>query len=154
MKRNASLVPLSIDHHHGLILAALIKKDAPKYEKLPQSLDGKVDYTLKAWENELIIHFKNEEDILFPAVKGKSNELDSTIEELLEEHVKIEGLVNSLKTGSDKKAILDELGNILEGHIRKEERILFEEIQKLFPEEELAKLIGAIEPVKELSSKK
>ncbi len=154
MKRNASLTPLSIDHHHGLILAALIKKDAPKYEKLPQSLEGKIEYTLKAWENELMIHFKNEEDILFPAVKGKNNELDNTIEELLEEHVKIGGLVNSLRTDSDKETILNELGNILEGHIRKEERILFEKIQQIFPEEELIKLIGVIEPVKELNSKK
>jgi hypothetical protein len=40
MRRNKSLVPLSHDHFHGLIIAQLIKKGAPPYNVFP---DGFVD---------------------------------------------------------------------------------------------------------------
>ncbi len=148
MKRSEILIPLSQDHHHGLKLAMLISKDAPEYNNLPNDLEGKVLYAINAWEKELSIHFKNEEKKLFPAVKGRSDEIDNLINELLEEHKSIEQLVYSLKENNSKEETLDELSRALKSHIRKEERDLFDKIQIEFSEDELKNLVEKIEPVK------
>lgn len=148
MKRHKHLIGLSHDHHHGLRLAQLIKSDAPEYKDLPNDVEGKVKYTIDAWENELNHHFENEEKILFPAVTNRDEEVDNLIDEIIIEHEQIEQLVNQLKAGKDKVDTLDDLGHMLEHHIRKEERELFDRIQKVFSEEELEKLVDKIEPVK------
>lgn len=148
MKRHKNLIGLSHDHHHGLRLAQLIKKDAPEYKDLPNDIDGKVQYTINAWEEELQYHFKNEEEILFPAVENRDEKLDELIDEILMEHKEIKFKINQLKTTDEKEEILNDLGFMLEQHIRKEERELFDRIQEVFGEEKLNELIDKIEPVK------
>lgn len=148
MRRHKNLIGLSHDHHHGLRLAQLIKKDAPVYKDLPNDVEGKISYTIKAWEEELNYHFKNEEEILFPAVENRDEKIDELIDELLVEHEEIEYKISQLKTSSEKEEILNDLGYILEQHIRKEERELFDRIQEVFGEDELDILIDKIEPVK------
>lgn len=148
MKRHENLIGLSHDHHHGLRLAQLIKKDAPEYKDMPNDIDGKVQYTINTWAQELKYHFKNEEEILFPAVENRDEKIDELIDEILIEHEEIEYKIKQLQTSEDKAEILNDLGYILEQHIRKEERELFDRIQEVFGEEELNKLIEKIEPVK------
>ncbi len=148
MKRHKSIIALSHDHHHGLMLAQLIKKDAPEYKGLPTDLIGKVNHVKESWENELKLHFENEENILFPFAKGKDKEIDNLIDEILDEHKLIETLVKSLDTTTDIESTLDQLGKALESHIRKEERELFQKIQLSFGEE-LNKLEGKIIAVKD-----
>ena len=140
IKRHKALAPLSRNHHQGLILAQLIKKDAPDYKDLPKTISDKVEYTIDIYKNELVKHFTNEEEILYPAVKNKSNEIDELFEEIISEHKKIKQLVVQLEFSENKSDILNELGVLLESHIRKEERVLFEKIQNLLSEEELTQL--------------
>ena len=140
IKRHKALAPLSREHHHGLILAQLIKKDAPDYKDLPKTISDKVEYTIDIYKNELVKHFTNEEEILYPAVKNKSNEIDELFEEIISEHKKIKQLVVQLEFSENKSDILNELGILLETHIRKEERLLFEKIQNLLSDEELIQL--------------
>lgn len=147
MKRHKSLIPLSQDHHNGLMLAQLIKKGAPKYKGLPTDIMGKVKYVKDSWENELKQHFENEEKILFPVMKGKDDGIDILIEDILEEHNKIRSLVADLSKTENYETALNDLGILLEGHIRKEERQLFVKIQALF-ENELNDLEGKIIAVK------
>ena len=130
MKRHKSLIPLSQDHHNGLMLAQLIKKGAPEYKGLPSDINGKVQYTIESWENELKIHFLNEEKILFPSVMGKYSEIDMLIDELINEHKEIKQKIDKLKIQDDLQNSLNDLGNFLEKHIRKEERILFQKLQE------------------------
>jgi iron-sulfur cluster repair protein YtfE (RIC family) len=144
MKRHNSLISLSHDHHHGLILAQLIKKNAPKYKNLPNTIDGKVEYTIYFYNTELVKHFRQEEEILFPPSKGKDESLDILIGEIITEHKKIRILVEALKTKNHFEEILDELGNLLESHIRKEERKLFPEIEKVIAEDEMMKISNAM----------
>ena len=148
MKRQKSLIALSQDHHHGLLLAMLIKKDAPKYNGLPDDTEGKVKYTINAWEKELKQHFKNEEEILFPFVANRNEDLDIMIDEILIEHEEIEYKVNQLRDTKEPEEILNDLGYLLEHHIRKEEREVFELIQNEFTDDELKELVDKIEPVK------
>lgn len=148
MKRHKSLIALSQDHHHGLLLSQLIKEGAPEYKGLPKDTDGKVKYAMNAWEHELSKHFKSEETVLFPFVKGNDNVLDCILKEILLEHEQIKILFKSLTSVENKDIILNDIGHALEAHIRKEERILFQRIQEIIPDEELNKLVGLIEPVK------
>jgi iron-sulfur cluster repair protein YtfE (RIC family) len=143
MKRNKALHPLSHDHHHGLIIAQLIKKGSPEYPKLPKTTEGKLDYTIKFYNEELIKHFDNEENILFPFVYGRDSEIDSLIEELKAEHKKIKDLITVLKENKDIENAMDELGKLLEMHIRKEERKVFNLIEKHLSNNEL-KIVGEL----------
>jgi len=140
IKRHKALHILSHDHHHGLILAQLIKKGSPQYKNLPDTTEGKKDYSIKFYNDELIKHFEDEEKILFPVVKGKDDEINNLFEEIITEHKKIKQLINHLKSDEDVENTLDELGHILESHIRKEERILFGKIQEVLTEDELTAL--------------
>ena len=63
MKRHTALIPLSQDHHHGLLLAQLIKKNAPEYKGLPKDLIGKMNYTNDIYNTELEHHFEDEEKL-------------------------------------------------------------------------------------------
>jgi len=140
LKRHNALHILSHDHHQGLILAQLIKKDSPHYKKLPHTTEGKKDFTIRFYNYELIKHFEDEEKILFSFVKGKDNDIDKLIEEIITEHKKIRQLINQLEPGEDVENTMDELGHILESHIRKEERNLFGKIQEVLSEDQLAAL--------------
>ncbi len=137
MKRHNNLIPLSHDHHHGLVLANLIKLNAPAYKGLPNELSGKIEYTKKFFNMELVRHFKEEEEILYPIVKGKSKEIDILFREIFVEHLQIKKLVEQLDSSPEPQIILDKLGRLLESHIRKEERELFEKIQNEFNNGEL-----------------
>ncbi len=140
IKRHKALHILSHDHHHGLILAQLIKKGSPQYKNLPKTIEGKKDYSIRFYNDELIKHFEDEEKILFPVVNGKDDEIDNLFEEIITEHKKIKQLISQLKSDEDVENTLDELGSILESHIRKEERILFGKIQEILTEDELTAL--------------
>ena len=52
----------------------------------------------------------------------------------------MQSLIIELETADQLENVLDELGWLLEKHIRKEERELFVEIEKLLSEEELLKI--------------
>jgi len=137
IKRDKALHILSHDHHHGLILAQLIKKGSPQYKNLPITTEGKKDYAIRFYNDELVKHFEDEEKILFPVVNGKDDEIDNLVEKIITEHKKIKQLINRLESDEDVENTLNELGNILESHIRKEERDLFMKIQKILTEDEL-----------------
>lgn len=140
MKRHKSLISLSHDHHHGLMLAQLIKLGSPEFKGLPNTVAGKVRHTVNFFQEHLIPHFRKEEDILFPSSKNKSNEIDCLIDELMQQHKTIYSLIDKLKNSSNPEDELNELGVLLDNHIRKEERELFQVIQDILTEKEMNKL--------------
>ena len=152
MKRHKSLIFISHDHYHGLQLAQLIKKNAPMFKTLPNDLEGKKNYTINFYENDLLHHFYLEENIILPAVKGRNKEIDNLFEEILNEHKNIEKAVESLKENIDIENKLDEIGILLQNHIRKEEQVLFEKIQKELTENELQKLEEELHSYEDLNS--
>lgn len=149
MKRHKALILLSHDHHKGLLLAQLLKKNAPAYKGLPTSLVDKMRYTLDAYSSELAIHFKDEEEILFPLLRGKSSDLNELIDKLLQEHIDLNERIADLKDDDQLQDKLDKIGNILERHIRKEERQLFQQAQKVLSENELESIRGRIDKSRE-----
>jgi iron-sulfur cluster repair protein YtfE (RIC family) len=140
IKRHKALQPLSRGHHQGLILAQILKKGAPQYKGMPSTIEGKKEYAVLFYKSDLAKHFKDEEEILFPFVKNKNEDVDKLIVEIISEHRKIETLIKDLEKTDQLENLLDELGWLFEKHIRKEERELFTEIEKLMSENELSEL--------------
>ena len=140
MQRHQSLRPLSRDHRDGLFLALLLKRDAKPIREMPTSLEGKRDYALNEWQTKVRPHFDAEEHILIPMVRGQDADVDALITEILQEHVDITHLVETLPQASDLQEHLHAISVALEAHIRKEERQWFERIQSVLPQEVLDQL--------------
>ena len=83
MKRHPALYPLSHDHHQGLILAQQLKKGAPHYKGMPSTPEGKKEYTIAFYKSDLIRHIQDEEKILFPSAKKRSEKIDRLIAEII-----------------------------------------------------------------------
>jgi iron-sulfur cluster repair protein YtfE (RIC family) len=137
MKRHPALIPLSQDHHHGLLLAQLLKRNAPEYHGLPKDLLGKMNFAKEMYHKELEHHFRDEEEFVFPYLKGKDVELDNLISEILNEHIILKEKILALDDNPNLVDQLDEIGKILSEHIRKEERVLFEKAQTILNNEVL-----------------
>lgn len=137
MKRHPALIPLSQDHHKALLLAQLLKRNAPEYHGLPKDLIGKMNFAKEIYHTELEHHFRDEEQFVFPYLKGKDVELDNLISEILNEHIILKERILSLVDNPNLVDHLNEIGNILGEHVRKEERIVFEKAQTILSDEEL-----------------
>jgi len=137
MKRHPALYTLSHDHHQGLILAQQLKKGAPQYKGMPSTIEGKKEFTISFYNTGLIKHFKDEEEILFPMSSGKNASIDKLIAEIVNEHRKLEALIEEIRTTAELERVMDELGHLLEKHIRKEERELFVMIEEALNENDL-----------------
>lgn len=129
LHRDPSLIPLSHQHQHGLALTVFIDrglKTDPTREKALE-LAEKV---ARLAEGELLGHFRVEEEVLFPAVRPflRSGAL---LDRLVSEHRTMEDLVRRIAEATDEERIplLKRFGEVLHGHIRTEERQLFQEIQ-------------------------
>ncbi len=143
LKRHPNLVPLSREHHQVLILAQLLKKDVPDYKGLPQTIEGKIVYTLGYFKQELLPHFEKEEQLIITKVKGYSSELDKLCNTICEEHRVISLAIEELRDIDEAIASehLDALGRLLEAHVRREERMWFQMIQEKVPEKVLEKIL-------------
>lgn len=136
MLRDKSLIPLSHQHQHALALCVRIDRAGP----IPESDLAAWNAELKQlFQSEIGIHFAAEELVLFPVAR-RFAELDALIEDLLADHAALrEYFAECEATGlaaDDLKASAQRLAD----HVRKEERQLFESLQKLLSAEELSKL--------------
>ncbi len=140
MKRHEALAPLSRDHHEALILAQLLKKDAPAYKNLPTLPNEKAAYAVNFYIDHLQKHFLQEETMLLK-MKAYSKDIENLTQEIIDEHQYLTTIFLSLDKTEDVSVTLDVLGTALENHIRKEERILFPLIQQHCPDEILNTLV-------------
>ncbi len=136
MLRHASLIPLSHQHQHGLALCVKIDRGLAA-DSSPEKVARFAATVKELFELELKNHFEVEEKILFPAIRSSLGEAP-IVDDLVAEHRQIEGLVARLPE------TLAEFSALLQAHIRREERELFETIQQKMPPEELDHLAGPI----------
>ena len=142
MKRHKSLLSLSHDHQHVLSLALKLK-----YSKKPLSSTPEAEVTgLKKelsdkYENEIRTHFSLEETCLVPLFEN-----NALLSRMLDEHKKLEGLYNKIVKNTEnwdlnlQREKLNLLGELLELHIRFEERELFPMIEEALNEQQLLEL--------------
>jgi hemerythrin-like domain-containing protein len=141
MLRDKNLIPLSHQHQHCLALCV----------RLDRALQaGEVD--LEAWqaeiqqmfEQEIAFHFAAEEKNLFPAA-ARFPELQPLVQELLTGHALLRNFFSRAADRTLHTAGLQALVEKLASHIRKEERELFERMQKLMPPAELEAVGAALQ---------
>jgi len=133
------LAPLSRDHHGSLILAQLLKKDAPVYRELPTEPWDKAKYAQVQFEAHIKAHFRKEEEML-EKVKGCHAAVTVLADEIKNEHQQLAALFSSLTNSTDLVNTMNELAGTLQDHIRKEERILFPMLQQHCTTEQLQEI--------------
>lgn len=140
MRRHPALIPLSRFHRSVLFLALVCKKNAPAVKGYPEDDEGKRDYAIAFYQAKLKAHMHIEESRLFPAVADINDPLNALVTELKQEHTALDKLFSELRTTQDLPKTLNQLGVLLESHVRKEERQFFQLIQESIDEEDLAEL--------------
>ena len=125
--RHPSLILLSHDHHHGLALALRCRKQSLGQMK-PTGAEGLRERSaegLQFFAGELMVHFRAEEEVLFPLMNSRVPESVAIVDRLLKEHEDIVAMVHQLENKQRLSQILFDFGDLLERHIRCEERELF-----------------------------
>lgn len=136
MKRNPALIPLSHFHRRILFLALIARKNAPAVKGYPETVEGKIDYALDFYQEQLIPHFRKEEK-LWTYFGDRYKTIDALIGELRAERAQIHDMFTNLKS-TKTRLQLEEIGPALERHVRREERELFQKIQEVASEEDMA----------------
>lgn len=129
IKRHEALKPLSREHHHGLLLCWKIRQGF-KLNIEPERMKAYTDWFQL---NYLTPHFDVEEKYIFP-ILGNDHEL---VKQALTEHRRIKNLFGE---EIELEKALNEIEKELDQHIKFEERILFNEIQKTASPDQLEKV--------------
>ncbi len=125
-KRHPALIPLSHDHHHGLALALRCRKHALGQLNPgdPAAMEACAAEASRFFSENLQPHFEAEETVLFPlmATLEESRELVARLEG---EHRKFREMLARSGDAAGRRKFLFDFGDLLEQHIRSEERQLF-----------------------------
>jgi len=130
MLRHPSLIPLSHQHHNGLVLCVMTRRSLAQ-DSSAENIARLAGRIVDRYELELINHFEIEEQVLFP-VCGPMPLVDT----LVGEHRAMEALIPRLRT-SPAADLLEEFCQLLSTHIRREENELYEQIQRSLPRDVL-----------------
>jgi mannose-6-phosphate isomerase-like protein (cupin superfamily) len=120
VKRHPSLVSLSHDHQLALVQARRLRR-------------GEVEGFAEFFTSDLVRHFREEEESVFPLLSEVGVAPPELVQALLD-HQRIRA--RAAHPDAD-------LGGLLESHIRLEERVLFETIQRVVPDDRLNALLPA-----------
>lgn len=149
MLRDKSLIPLSRQHQHALALCVRIERAAQAGEVELGPWQAEIQRT---YDQEIAIHFAGEEKELFPAARNFP-ELRALVEELLDEHARLRDFFDRASARSMAGNDLLEFAKTLSTHIRKEERQLFEGLQRVMKPEDLSSLGRAFDKELQNASK-
>jgi len=148
MKRHPALVPLSREHHTGLVMAQrlILGRSTNPRSPWPSEVHGQADRLLLFFQEELQPHFDFEETELFARLLEWPTEdalpWQPLLQDLVRDHVVMRALINELSIGRDV-GLSDRLrafGEQLRAHIHSEERELFQRIQTECSIEQLTEL--------------
>lgn len=133
MLRDKNLIPLSHQHQHALALCVRIDRAGP----IPAAdVDTWQTEIAQTFQSEISIHFVAEEEVVFPAAM-RFPELTALVDELLQEHSDLRTRFAEAVAHKMSGEGVSELARRLSAHIRKEERELFEGLQRQLNSKEL-----------------
>jgi hemerythrin-like domain-containing protein len=141
MLRDPNLVPLSRQHQHALALCVRIHRAALSSPAEVAAWQSEIQ---QHFEQEIRYHFAAEEAHLFPAARQYS-ELASLVDELLAEHQQLREYFAQASAAKLDGEGVRRFAEKLSGHIRREERQLFEELQRCMAPPMLAEIGEQIE---------
>jgi hypothetical protein len=130
IKRSKHILQLSKDHHFTLLFSWKIRQGL-KYGADTERIRKYVQYF---WQRDMQDHFREEEEILFAAVK------DAKVQKALDDHSQIkEQVEHVLKASSVEDATkqLSLLADTVDAHVRYEERELFPHLERMLTEAQL-----------------
>jgi iron-sulfur cluster repair protein YtfE (RIC family) len=131
MLRDPALIPLSQQHHNGLALCVLTERGLG-VDASPANVAKLAKRVIDRYEIELTNHFGIEEQLLFPAIERELGVM-TIIAELVADHRAIEVMIDQLR-GAPSAEVLEKFCELLRRHIRREENVLFQDIQQRLPE--------------------
>lgn len=125
-RRHDRLVPLTHDHHHALRHARALARAADGDDDT--ALGDAAGTFLRAYEDELLVHFREEEEQLLPLLPRDDPEAQELTRRTLLDHIELHRLVHELRHHPgdvpDRDTVRT-LATTLRGHIRMEEDRLF-----------------------------
>ena len=145
IKRHQALVSFSKEHHFGLLLVWKIRQglaNAVSAERISR-------YVLFFFNEDLKIHFKEEEELLF----SKLPATDTLRIQAEEEHKEIYRLIAVITQTANDEKLLRQFADTLDKHIRFEERTLFNHLQTHVAPEELEEISKRFSNSVDLDSK-
>jgi hemerythrin-like domain-containing protein len=141
MLRHKSLIPLSHQHQHALALCVRIERAQPIATADLEIWQSEIE---QRFELEIKIHFSAEESVLFPSAR-QFPALTLVVEELMADHAILRDCFSEAQSRRMSAQTLPTFARQLSAHIRKEERQLFEPLQKLMTPDQLAELGAKLE---------
>jgi hemerythrin-like domain-containing protein len=95
-RRHKSLIPLSREHHYGLMLCLRIHRGLPLRGNDETWVREKAGRAAQFFATDLAAHFRAEEVVLFPAMRGPAG-ASALLSELVPEHRELEALAERLR---------------------------------------------------------
>ena len=133
-RRHESLIPLSHEHHEALLLAWRLRTgDLSRREP-----ELRAKHVSAFFQYRLVNHLKLEEELLFPAFRAVLGVEASPIDVLLNDTLRASGESCGDQGGAHDQ--VDSFCDLLERHIRTEERQLFVLAEKRMKPTETAQL--------------
>ncbi len=137
VKRSRQLKPLSSEHHQALLVAFQLKKSIAGHAEsagAPKDLPGLLSLTRRFEDSILKTHTRAEEELL-----GR-HLAEADMRRLVSEHAEMTRLLEMARAARppEAKAALLAFADLLERHVRWEERELFVECEERLDEAALA----------------
>jgi len=126
IKRSVHIVQLSKEHHFSLLFCWKVRTGLKKQIDVNRI----IAYVNYFWKDHLLPHF-SEEDILFNEVD------DELVRRAYNEHYEINKLVQSLENQEDKAVTISQIVDLVDRHVRFEERELFPHLENAISEPKL-----------------
>jgi len=147
-RRHESLIPLSREHHYGLMLCLRIHRGITLHGDDETWVRAKAAQAAEFFATNLVAHFRAEEEALFPAMRDFAG-ASELLSELISDHRELEQLAARLCARSVARLAeaLARFADLLEAHIRKEERELFPLYEKEASAELAAKVGSAVNDI-------
>ncbi|MGZ8532014.1 MAG: hemerythrin domain-containing protein, partial [Candidatus Binatia bacterium] len=90
-----------------------------------EGLRARATEVLEFYRANLVAHFKAEEEVLFPLMRERVAGCAELLDQLIKDHEQLRRAMAQLEAGTGLAKLIFDLGDLLERHIRKEERELF-----------------------------
>ena len=132
IKRNENIAKLSRDHHASLLFCFKIRQGIKK----DVSTERMVRYVQYFEKQHFIPHFTEEENFLFAPLK------DVKIQKAMDDHVHILRVAKEISFSGieNQQKELGELADLVDDHVRYEERVLFPYLEERLTDKQLEEI--------------
>ncbi|MEO7314214.1 MAG: hemerythrin domain-containing protein [Ginsengibacter sp.] len=132
IKRNENIAKLSRDHHASLLFCFKIRQGIKK----DVSTERMVRYVQYFEKQHFIPHFTEEEEILFAPLN------DAKAQKAIDDHVHILRLAKEISFSGkeNQQKELGKLADLVDDHVRYEERVLFPHLEEKLTDEQLEEI--------------